>query len=66
MASRSLGLGDNPNRILVAVDAHFNDMQKMPATFSLFPQPLSAAREEDSSAGLTRLGKRVCVHMPYH
>jgi hypothetical protein len=66
VARRTFRPGDYPDCILIAVDAHINDMQDISAAFALLPKPLATAGKEHSCAGFQALRKRLCVHMPHH
>jgi hypothetical protein len=37
MAGRTLGTGDYPYGVLIAIDAHFDNMQDIAAAFTLLP-----------------------------
>jgi hypothetical protein len=46
MTGGSIGAGDDPDRILITIDPHLDNMQVMPAALTLLPEPLFAARME--------------------
>ena len=66
MTGRSVGPRNDPDRILIAIDAHFDDMQEIAAAFAFLPEPLPAARIEMDGAAVTAPVQRFGIHMPYH
>ena len=50
MARRTLRPRDNPKGILIAIDAHIDNMQDIAAALALLPKALTAAREKHSRA----------------
>src|SRR5260370_30091077 len=67
MASAGSGLLHlDPNRILVAVEAHLHDPLHVTGGFALAPQALPRAAEVPSLAGRDRLGDRLRIHVRDH
>jgi hypothetical protein len=66
MAGRALWLRDNPNGILITVNAHIDNVQDIAAAFTLLPKPLTAARVKYRSATLDAFGECLGVHMRHH
>jgi hypothetical protein len=64
------GAGDlfdfDPNRVLVAVDAHFDDALDVAGGLALFPERVTRAAKVPGLAGGNGFGQRLAVHMRDH
>src|ERR1700733_13738559 len=56
----------DPDRILVAVDAHLDDALKVARAFAFTPELAARPGEVPCFAGGNGLRKRICVHMRNH
>src|SRR5262249_39140134 len=69
-SSGMAGAGDlfdlDPNRVLVAIDAHVDDALRVAGGLALFPQRVARATEIPSFAGGNGFRQRLRVHMRDH
>jgi hypothetical protein len=66
MTGRSVGSGNNPQRILIAIDPDFDDVQIVSAAFAFLPQAVAAARMEMDRAVCLCGSQRLRVHIANH
>lgn len=66
MAGGSIGPRDNPDRVLIAIDPQFHDMQVIAAALTLLPKHSPAARMEMDRAASARRRQRFGIHEADH
>ena len=66
VAGRACGPGDNPERVLVAIDSHVDDAQDIAGRLPLLPKRAPAAGPEMRLSGITGKRQRLRVHMREH
>jgi hypothetical protein len=66
MAGGAVGPGNDPDRVLITIDSHLDNVQKMTAAFAFLPQFAATARMEMHGSRRSRCRQRFGIHKTNH